>query len=169
MIPTWPRHRFPTSSVDKTRAHVPTVALQNPQTNLKAEYIQMFVEAAVERPAKDMSRHDRSSMFFRPSEEESASVARMSPPARQPKKKDEAGKPLMTELAHSKDHSDTMEVSMGISQLHEFLGSWHLSAAELHEEEMVQCHVGSASVTTLIKVCWASKAQAKDTREACMN
>lgn len=172
-IPTsWPRRRLPSDSVKSTRVHVPTLARPNPQTKLRAEYIQMFVEAAVTRLARAMRRHDRSSMFFWPREDESASAGRTNPPARQPKKKDEAGKPLMTELAHSNDQSDTMDVSVGISQAHEFLGSWHKSASDLQEEEeeeLVQCHVGSASAKTVMKVCWASKTRVMDTRQTCRN
>lgn len=94
----------------------------------------MFVEVAVIRPAKDMSKHDKSNMFFLPREEESASVARISPPTRQPMKKHEAGNPLMSELVHSSDQSDTIDVSIGISQVHEVFGSWHISVKELHRE-----------------------------------
>ena len=48
-------------------------------------------------------------MFLRPSEE-SASVARTSPPTKQPMKKEEAGKPVIMEGTHSKFHSDMIEV-----------------------------------------------------------
>ena len=55
--------------------------------------------------ATDMIRHEIKSRFLRPSDE-SASVPRIRPPIRQPMKKDEAGRPVMNELAHYRDHSD---------------------------------------------------------------
>ncbi|GMP74159.1 hypothetical protein CsSME_00031659 [Camellia sinensis var. sinensis] len=128
----------------------------------------MLVEKnTVERPASDMRRQDRSSMFLRPSDEESASVARMNPPARQPMKNDDAGSPVIIEPAHSNDHSEIMEVSMGISQAHEFLGSWQIIIiVSPPPVVVVRCHVGWASVNTLTKVCCASKTHATDTRAA---
>jgi len=51
----------------------------------------------------------KESMFLRPSEE-SASVARMSPPTRQPMKKDDAGNLVIMEQEHSKFHSDMIYV-----------------------------------------------------------
>ena len=58
-------------------------------------------------------------MFLRPSEE-SANMARTSPPTRQPMKKEVAGKPVTMEAAHSKLHSDMIEVWEGQSHAHEF-------------------------------------------------
>jgi hypothetical protein len=69
----------------------------------------MLDEKTVSKEDSDMARHERKSMFLRPSEE-SASVARTSPPTMQPMKKEEAGKPVMIEAAHSKFHSDMIEV-----------------------------------------------------------
>lgn len=164
IIPTFPLHFFPTSSVDKTRAQVPMVDLPNPLINLKVVYIHKLIESVVKTPVRDMSKQDRISKFFRP-KEESARVARRNPPARQPRKKDDAGSPVMMEPEHSRDQSEMMEVRAGKSQFQESLGIWQIL---LHEELLgeVQCHVGSASVKTLMKVCSASKNQAKDTRVA---
>ena len=69
----------------------------------------MLLEKTVSKEDRDIVRHERKSMFLRPSEE-SASVARTSPPTRQPKKKEDAGKPVIMEAAHSKFHSDMIEV-----------------------------------------------------------
>lgn len=68
-----------------------------------------MVEAAVSIPDRDMSKQERTSDFFFPSNE-SASVARRKPPARQPTKKDDVGRPVINEPAHWRDHSDTVEV-----------------------------------------------------------
>ncbi|KAM7472682.1 hypothetical protein LguiA_010865 [Lonicera macranthoides] len=82
----------------------------------------MLVETTASKPAVDMTRHDKSSMLLRP-REESARVDRASPPTRQPTKKEEAGRPVMIEPAHSRDHSDTTDVCAGKSQAQELLGS----------------------------------------------
>ena len=122
MDPTWPRRFLPTSSVDNTIAHVPIVARPKPLMNLKTEYIHILVEKMVRRQETDIIKHERKSMFLRP-RDESASVARISPPARQPMKKEEAGSPLMSELAHSRSHSEMIDVCACKSQDHELLGS----------------------------------------------
>lgn len=130
----------------------------------------MLEEKIVKRDDKDIIKHDKTSMFLRP-RLESASVARTSPPAKHPMKKDEAGSPVMNELAHSSPHSDMIDVCEGRSQDHEFFGSWQMLEAELQltEPGLVQCQDGSASVNTLMNVCCASKTQANETRIACKN
>lgn len=119
ITPTCPRQRFPTSSVDKTRAEVPMVARANPVMNRRKEYTHILVEKAVRKVDKDMMRHERKSMFLRPSEV-SASVARVSPPIKQPMKKAEAGSPVMSDDEHSRPHSEMMEVCLALSQAHAF-------------------------------------------------
>ena len=69
----------------------------------------MLVEKTVSKEDRDTVKHERESMFSRPSED-SASVARMSPPTRQPMKKDDAGKLVIMEEEHSKFHSDMIDV-----------------------------------------------------------
>ena len=69
----------------------------------------MLVEKTVSKEDRDIVRHERKSMFLRPSEE-SASVARTNPPTRQPMKKDDAGKPVIMEEEHCKFHSDMIDV-----------------------------------------------------------
>lgn len=93
----------------------------------------MLVEKAVKRADMDMTRHPRKSMFLRPTVE-SASVARRSPPIRQPTKKDDSGRPVMKVPAHSRPQSEMMEVCLGKSQVHESLGSWQILLMELQEE-----------------------------------
>lgn len=112
--PMFSLHFFPTSSVDRTRAHVPTVALPNPQTNRRAEYIQTLVENAVNTPVTDITRLDKTSIFFRP-KDESANVASAKPPTRQPRKNADAGRPVTRDPAHCKDHSDMTDVLAGKS------------------------------------------------------
>ncbi|TYH34917.1 hypothetical protein ES332_D13G158300v1 [Gossypium tomentosum] len=100
-------------------------------------------------------RHENKSMFLRP-RVESASVASASPPARQPMKKAEAGRPVMKEGAHSRPHSAIIDVWEGQSQDHEFLGSSQMLDKALQTDSSppwVQCQDGSASVNTLMKVC----------------
>lgn len=75
----------------------------------------MLVEKAVRTPVSDIIRLDNTSMFFRP-KEESANVASANPPKRQPKRKEEAGRPVMMEPAHWSDHSEMMDVVLGRSQ-----------------------------------------------------
>ncbi|PON82579.1 hypothetical protein TorRG33x02_216640 [Trema orientale] len=104
-----------------------------------------------------MARQVKESIFFRPSDE-SASVASRSPPRRHPTKKAEAGRPVMIDPAHCKDHSDTVEVCLGKSQAHESLGRWQMSETELHDSSpspvlLLQCHVGSASAKTEMNAC----------------
>lgn len=95
----------------------------------------MLEEKAVRRVVKDIARHERKSIFFRPSEE-SASVARTSPPIKQPMKNEEAGRPVKTDPEHSRAHSEMTEVCLGRSQAHEDLGNWQtLENDELHELE----------------------------------
>ena len=171
MTPTSPRHRLPTSSVDRTIAHVPIVARLKPPMSRNAEYVHKFVAKAVRRVDKAMARQVRESIFFRP-RDESASVASMSPPIRQPKKNAEAGKPVMMDPAHCKAHSDMVEVRSGKSQAQESLGSWQMSETESHDSlpsRVLQCHIGWASVKTEMNVCWASKNHAKETRMAWRN
>lgn len=133
MTPTWPRRRFPTSSVDNTIAHVPMVARPNPERNLKREYIQTFGEKIVRNPEVDIKRQERSNMFLRP-RVESARVERRRPPTMQPIKNEEAGRLLMKEAAHIRFHSEIIEVSAGRSQAHEEAtegsGSWQTSRTE---------------------------------------
>ncbi|KAI5332514.1 hypothetical protein L3X38_022643 [Prunus dulcis] len=72
----------------------------------------MLLEKLVMSAATDMIRHEIKSRFLRPSDE-SASVPRIRPPIRQPMKKDEAGRPVMNELAHYRDHSDMVVSEAG--------------------------------------------------------
>lgn len=76
----------------------------------------------------DITRHEKKSMFFRPSDV-SASVANKSPPTKQPMKKSEAGRPVMIGLSHSRAHSDTIEACDGPSQAHEPFGRLHTSTS----------------------------------------
>ena len=92
------------------------------------------MEKTVSREDRDMVRHVRKSVFFRPSDE-SASVARTSPPTRQPMKKEDAGRPVTIEAAHSNDHSEMIEVCAGQSQAHEFLGRRQMFETESHEDD----------------------------------
>lgn len=88
----------------------------------------------VKTPAKDITKHEKNSMFLRPSDE-SASVERTSPPTRQPMKKEEVGKPVMIDPAHSRFHSDMMDACMGQSHAHESFGRWQMLeiVTELHD------------------------------------
>lgn len=79
-----PRHRFPTSSDDSTSAHVPIVALLDPEINLREVYTHILVETVVSNPATDMTKHDKTMVFLRPSEE-SASVMIINPTVREPR------------------------------------------------------------------------------------
>ena len=79
----------------------------------------MLVEKAVKKVDKDIMRHERKSMFLRPSEV-SASVARASPPIKHPMKKAEAGNPVMSDEEQSRFHSEIMEVCLALSQAHAF-------------------------------------------------
>ena len=101
----------------------------------------------------DIRRQQPKSMFFRPNVE-SASVAKASPPTKQPMKKEEAGKPVIMEDLHCKFHSEIMDDSEGKSHAHELLGSSQ-TLSELQEalSRAVQCHGGCASVKMLMKVC----------------
>ena len=65
----------------------------------------MLIEKAVRSEAMDIIRHERKSKFFLP-RKMSPRIARVNPPIRLPMKKDEAGRPVMNELAHSRPHSD---------------------------------------------------------------
>lgn len=134
------------------------VARPNPDKNLREEYIQMLEENEARREERDIMRHEKKSMFLRPSEV-SASVARTSPPTRQPMKKSEAGSPVITGLAHSKHHSDMMEELVGLSQAHEVFSRVHMLLLVLQDSAApasccwVQCHGGCASEKTVMKVC----------------
>lgn len=163
IIPTLPLHFFPTSSVARTIAQVPIGARPNPLKNRNRVYIHILVEAAVRTPVRDIIRQDRTNKFFRP-RDESAKVASKNPPARQPRKKDDAGRPVMMEPAHSRDHSEMMDVVPGEFQDQAFLGSWHMSspAVELQGKLLLQVHLGCASVKTAMKVCCASKNHANE-------
>ncbi len=66
IVPIWPRHCFPTLSVNKIREHVVIDARPIPLTNLKLEYIQMFMEKAVISATVDIIRNERKGKFFRP-------------------------------------------------------------------------------------------------------
>lgn len=105
IVPIWLRHLLPTFSVANTRAVAPIAARPNPLKNLKAENIHTLVEKMVMREAMDIVRQESVSKFFLP-REVSASVPRTQPPSKQPRKKDEAGRPFMKELAHSRSQSD---------------------------------------------------------------
>lgn len=79
----------------------------------------------------DIMKHERNSNFLRP-RDESASVARMKPPSRQPKKKDEAGKPEIIEGEHWRLKSEMVEVGDGLSQAHAEVESWQTLEVEEH-------------------------------------
>ncbi|KAJ4835971.1 hypothetical protein Tsubulata_003064 [Turnera subulata] len=100
-----------------------------------------------------MVKQERRSTFLRPSEE-SASVARVNPPIMQPKKEEEAGKPLMNGLAHCSDHSEMMVLGFPASQAHSCLGILQILELELQPAELLsmQCHGGSASAKTDYRV-----------------
>lgn len=69
----------------------------------------MLGESDVKTPVSDLRRQDKASRFFRP-REESAKVDKRKPPVRQPKKKEEVGRPVIIEPEHSRPHSDMMDV-----------------------------------------------------------
>ena len=161
------RHFFPTSSVERTIVHVPTMDLPNPDTNRRAAYAHTFGEKAVSTPATDIDTMDVSSIFLRP-RSESARVVRRKPPARQPAKNEDAGRETSAGPAHLSDHSETTDVTVGRSHAHAPAGRAHgeAAAAEHDASEPVQCHCGSASVNTEMNTCCASKAHAKASRTA---
>jgi hypothetical protein len=109
-----------------------------------------------------MDTMDVSSIFLRP-RSESASVVRRKPPARQPAKKDDAGRETSAGPAHLSDHSETTDVTAWRSHAHAPDGSAHgeVAAGEHDASAPVQCQVGSASVNTDMNTCCASKAHAK--------
>lgn len=96
---------------------------------------------------------------------ESANVEINNPPIRHPIKNADAGNGTSAGAKHCKSHSETTELSAGMSHAQESL--WRLHG--LKEEEQIvssgsrQCHVGSASVKTEMKVCCASKTHANVT------
>lgn len=98
----------------------------------------------------------------------SASVARTSPPTKQPTKNDEAGRPVRIELEHSSPHSEMMDELLWSSQAHESSARLQTLDNELQDSVVscVQCHVGSESVKTVMNVCCASKTHARDIRMA---
>lgn len=98
-IPIRPRHFLLTISVDRTSAQAPIEARPNPLINLNPAYTKTFVENVVMSEATHMVKHERKSKFLRP-RDESASVAKMNPPSKQPKKKAEAGRPEIRDEAH---------------------------------------------------------------------
>jgi hypothetical protein len=163
------RHFFPTSSVDRTSVHVPTIDLANPDRNRRAAYAHTFGARAVRRPATDMDTRDTRSIFLRP-RTESASVVSTKPPTRQPAKNDDAGSETSAGPAHWSAHSDTTDVLAGRSHAHVSSGNAHGEAAAGVQDELpatpTQCHCGSASVNTEMNTCCASKAQAKATKTA---
>lgn len=122
-------------------------------------------ERVTSKEVMAITRHEKKSMFLRPSDE-SASEASTNPPIKHPKKNIEAGRPVIAELAHSRPHSDTMEACVGTSQAHEPFGRLQTVVAVLHAlaPRSVQCHSGRASVKTEMKVCWASNIHARETR-----
>ncbi|KAH0986217.1 hypothetical protein GBA52_013394 [Prunus armeniaca] len=123
----------------------------------------MLLEKLVMSAATDMIRHEIKSRFLRPSDE-SASVPRIRPPIRHPMKKDEAGRPVMNELAHSRDHSDMVVFEAGPFHAQAELGSAQVEEVGLHVVELVvQCHAGWASVQTLMNDWCPSQTQANDT------
>lgn len=95
----------------------------------------MLEEKAERKEERDIKSEEYKSMFFRPNDV-SASVDKISPPTRQPVKNEEAGRPVRSWASGFKAHSEIME----------------------EDDDM-------ASVKTEIKVCWASKAQARETRK----
>lgn len=150
-IPIFPRYFFPTSSVASTREQVPMAERKKPLMNLKELYIHILVERDVRTPVSDVRRQDRARRFFRP-RCESAKVERRKPPERQPRKKEEEGRPLMMEGEHSSDHSEMMDAA----GLETGLGPLQLT-------------FDSASVKIAMKFCWASKNHARDDTADWMN
>jgi hypothetical protein len=57
-------------------------------------------------------------------------------------KKDEAGRPMMNEVAHSRPHSVMIVLCKGSSQDQSLFGSWQILELELHVVLKVQCHFG---------------------------
>lgn len=127
----------------------------------------MLVEKAVNIEDRDIIRHDNKSIFLRPSVV-FARVDKAKPPIRQPRKKELAGKPLRSEPAHCRPHSDMIDMCELKSQDHVWLGKVQRSGDEL-QTELTQCHVGCESVKTVMNVCWASKTQANETKAAWRN
>lgn len=173
ITPTRPRLRFATSSEARTSAEVPMLARPIPEKNLRAEYIQTLVEKVASKEERDIKRHEKKSMFLRPSDE-SASVANTSPPIKHPMKNEEAGRPVTMELSHSKPQSEMIEACVGSSHTHESLGRLHMFelVLEMQVESplcSVQCQDGCASVKMVMNVCWPSKNQANETRTAMRN
>lgn len=91
----------------------------------------IFGEKADKRLDIDIVRHERKSIFFRPSQV-SASVARTSPLSEQPRKNDEAGRPVRIEPEHSRSHSDMIDEFWDSSQAHESRGRLQILDTELH-------------------------------------
>lgn len=148
-----PRHFSSTISVDRTRALVPRVALPSPQMKRRVEYMYRLGENDDRKEVSDIVMHVRMSMFFLPSLE-SARVEKRMPPRRQPRKKEEAGRPEV-KGEQWRDQSEMMEEWAGPSQAHESAGSPHGEEKEEEEVhgELVQCHEGVESVKMLMNVC----------------
>jgi hypothetical protein len=97
---------------------------------------------------------------------ESANIASNSPPIRHPIKYADAGNDISAGAEHCKSHSDTTELSVGTSHAQEFLSSLHGFEEEVQivSSGFLQCHVGSTSVKTEMKVCCASNTHARATK-----
>jgi hypothetical protein len=93
----------------------------------------MLGENEVRKEERAIKRVENKSIFLRPSDEESASVDKKSPPTKQPMKNVEAGSPVMREFSHSKAHSEMIEVCAGPFQAHEPLGRLHTSLNDMDE------------------------------------
>lgn len=93
----------------------------------------MLLEKLVMNAATDMIKHEIKRRCLRASDG-SASVPRLRPPIRHPMKKDEAGRPVpvMNELAHSRDHSDTVVFEVGPFHAQAALESAQVEEVELH-------------------------------------
>lgn len=122
-------------------------------------------EAAVRAAERDMRREERTSMFLRP-RRESARVARRRPPVRQPRKKEEEGRARRAGEEHWRDQDEIVEVWVGRDQDQEEGGRLQGEEEEGEQEGEVQCQGGMESVKMLMKVCWASKIQAREARQA---
>ncbi|EOY14306.1 Uncharacterized protein TCM_033667 [Theobroma cacao] len=103
----------------------------------------MLADKTVAEVDIDIAKHEKKSSFLRP-RHESPRVEKANPPSRHPMKKDDEGKPVMIELAHSRRHSETIVLSEGPSQDQELLERLQMSKFELQVVSSVQCHVGTA-------------------------
>ncbi|WVZ03703.1 hypothetical protein V8G54_024509 [Vigna mungo] len=118
IIPIVNLHSVLTFSVSNTKQQVEIDDRQNPIRNFNTEYIQTLVEKMMMMEITDIDKQDRTIMFFLP-RDVSAMVARRKEPRRQPKKKEDWGKPVMKLLAHSRPNCEMIVLEEGPSHSHE--------------------------------------------------